>query len=43
MLQFRNLTVTPDSPVAKWGVEGIVAAVDHFIKILFHLCSFFLL
>lgn len=28
MLQFRNLAVTPDSPVAKWGVEGIVAAID---------------
>lgn len=28
MLTFRNLTVTPDDPVAVWGVEGMLAAID---------------
>lgn len=27
-VKFRSLTVTPDHPVAEWGVEGIVAAID---------------
>lgn len=27
-LSFRNLTVTPDDPVEKWGVEGLLAAID---------------
>jgi tetrahydromethanopterin S-methyltransferase subunit G len=27
-LQFRNVNTTPDDPVEKWGVEGILAAVD---------------
>jgi DNA-binding transcriptional regulator YiaG len=27
-LKFRNITVTPDDPVARWGVEGMVAAID---------------
>ncbi|NDL59118.1 helix-turn-helix domain-containing protein [Phytoactinopolyspora mesophila] len=27
-LTFRNLTITPDSPVNEWGVEGILAAID---------------
>lgn len=27
-LKFRNLDVTPDDPVEKWGVEGLLAAVD---------------
>jgi len=27
-LRFRNLTVTPADPVADWGVEGLLAAVD---------------
>jgi Helix-turn-helix domain len=28
VLQFRNINATPDDPVEKWGVEGILAAVD---------------
>lgn len=28
MLKFRNLDVTPDDPVAVWGVEGILAALE---------------
>ena len=27
-LRFRNITATPDDPVAQWGVEGILAAID---------------
>jgi hypothetical protein len=27
-LQFRNVNTTPDDPVEKWGVEGILAAID---------------
>lgn len=27
-LRFRNLDVTPDDPVERWGVEGILAAID---------------
>lgn len=27
-LVFRNLNVTPDDPVERWGVEGLLAAVD---------------
>lgn len=27
-LRFRNLLVTPEDPVAEWGVEGLLAAVD---------------
>lgn len=27
-LTFRNLAVNPDDPVAEWGVEGIVTAID---------------
>ncbi|MGH3563331.1 MAG: helix-turn-helix domain-containing protein [Mycobacterium sp.] len=27
-LTFRNLNVTPDDPVEKWGVEGLLAAID---------------
>lgn len=27
-LAFRNITATPDDPVEKWGVEGILAAID---------------
>lgn len=27
-LRFRNLEVTPDDPVDRWGVEGILAAID---------------
>lgn len=27
-LQFRNLIVTPDDPVAEWGVEGILTALE---------------
>ncbi len=27
-VSFRNLDVTPDAPVAEWGVEGVLAAVD---------------
>jgi hypothetical protein len=28
VLQFRNIDATPDDPVEKWGVEGILAAID---------------
>jgi hypothetical protein len=28
VLQFRNINATPDDPVEKWGVEGILAAID---------------
>lgn len=28
MLKFRNLDVTPADPVATWGVEGILTAID---------------
>lgn len=27
-LRFRNIDVTPDDPVERWGVEGILAAID---------------
>ncbi len=27
-LKFRNLDVSPSDPVAKWGVEGILTAID---------------
>lgn len=27
-LKFRNLTVSPDAPVADWGFEGVLAAVE---------------
>jgi hypothetical protein len=27
-LAFRNLTVTPADPVDRWGVEGILAAIE---------------
>lgn len=27
-LKFRNINATPDDPVEKWGVEGILAAID---------------
>jgi hypothetical protein len=27
-LRFRNITATPDHPVERWGVEGILAAID---------------
>ncbi|MGH3674458.1 MAG: helix-turn-helix domain-containing protein [Mycobacterium sp.] len=27
-LQFRNIKATPDDPVERWGVEGILAAID---------------
>ncbi len=27
-LRFRHLTVTPADPVAEWGVEGLLTAVD---------------
>ena len=27
-LRFRNIDVTPDDPVDRWGVEGILAAID---------------
>lgn len=27
-LQFRNIDASPDDPVAYWGVEGILAAID---------------
>lgn len=27
-LTFRNLDVTPDDPVERWGVEGLLAAID---------------
>ena len=28
MLKFRNLEVSPDDPVEKWGVEGILCAFE---------------
>ena len=28
MLKFRNLDVTPDDPIEKWGVEGILCAFE---------------
>ena len=28
MLKFRNLNITPDDPVEKWGVEGILCAFE---------------
>ena len=27
-LRFRNLDVDPSAPVAQWGVEGLLAAID---------------
>jgi hypothetical protein len=27
-LHFRNINATPDDPVERWGVEGILAAID---------------
>jgi DNA-binding transcriptional regulator YiaG len=27
-LRFRNIDATPDEPVERWGVEGILAAID---------------
>lgn len=27
-LQFRNINATPDDPVERWGVEGILTAID---------------
>lgn len=27
-LKFRNLAVTPEDPVEKWGVEGLLTAID---------------
>lgn len=27
-LRFRNIDASPDDPVAHWGVEGILAAID---------------
>ena len=27
-LRFRNLEVSPDDPVERWGPEGILAAID---------------
>ncbi len=27
-LRFRNLDVSPDDPVADWGVEGLLTAID---------------
>lgn len=27
-LRFRNIDVTPDDPVEKWGVEGLLAAIE---------------
>ena len=38
MLKFRNINVSPDDPVEKWGVEGILCAfqrgyVDDWRKI----------
>ncbi|MDR0417479.1 MAG: helix-turn-helix domain-containing protein [Propionibacteriaceae bacterium] len=37
-LAFRHLAVTPDDPVAQWGVEGILTAIErgglaHFRRI----------
>ena len=28
MLKFRNLNISPDDPVEKWGVEGILCAFE---------------
>ena len=28
MLKFRNIDVSPDDPVEKWGVEGILCAFE---------------
>ncbi len=28
MLKFRNIDVTPDDPVEKWGVMGILTAFE---------------
>lgn len=28
MLKFRNIDVTPDDPVEKWGVTGILTAFE---------------
>ena len=28
MLKFRNINVTPDDPVEKWGTEGILSAFE---------------
>lgn len=27
-LRFRNIDATPDDPVASWGFEGVLAAID---------------
>jgi DNA-binding transcriptional regulator YiaG len=27
-LRFRNINATPDEPVERWGVEGMLAAID---------------
>ncbi|MDR2109433.1 MAG: hypothetical protein LBP28_08275 [Coriobacteriales bacterium] len=27
-LEFRNITATPDDPVAQWGVEGILTCLE---------------
>lgn len=27
-LKFRNISIEPDEPVAHWGVEGMLAAID---------------
>ena len=28
MLKFRNIDVSPDDPVEKWGIEGILCAFE---------------
>jgi len=28
MLKFRNIDVTPNDPVEKWGVEGVLCAFE---------------
>ena len=28
MLKFRNINISPDSPVEMWGVEGILCAFE---------------
>ena len=28
MLKFRNINVSPDDPVERWGVEGILCAFE---------------
>lgn len=28
MVRFRNITATPDDPVAQWGFEGLLAAIE---------------